>query len=126
MNSFLFLALVIGCSFLTGTFQSESIQWDKNTHDFGQIPQGPSAECKFEFVNTGEEAIIIENVKSSCGCVAPDWYKKPVMPGDTGWVGAMYSTASVGIFVKTITANYRIGDSRNQKTFYLKGEVVEN
>jgi hypothetical protein len=80
------------------------MQFEKELHDFGNVPEGTMATHEFKFKNTGNQPIIIANVQASCGCTTPDWTKTPVMPGKMGIIKAMYSSAGrPGVFNKTVT-----------------------
>jgi hypothetical protein len=62
------------------------------------------ATYEFKFKNTGNQPVLIANVQASCGCTTPDWTKTPVLPGKSGMVKAMYSSAGrPGVFNKTVT-----------------------
>ncbi|MGC9330653.1 MAG: DUF1573 domain-containing protein [Bacteroidales bacterium] len=82
-----------------------SISWDKTTHNFGTFKEEAGKQtAKFTFKNTGGENLIITNVRSSCGCTAPDWTKEPVKPGESGYVTATYNPSNrPGKFNKSIT-----------------------
>ena len=54
------------------------ISFDKETHDFGVIPQGTPASYTFTVHNKGKAPLIITNASASCGCTTPDWTKKPL------------------------------------------------
>lgn len=84
-----------------------SISFDKTTHDFGTLIRGEKAEYKYEFTNTGNEPLIISNVRASCGCTAPSYSKDPVAPGEKGFIDVEYSATGSGDVSKnvTITAN---------------------
>jgi hypothetical protein len=59
------------------------ITFDKKVHDFGDINEGDVVETTFKFKNTGKTALIITNIKGSCGCTVPsDWKKEPIKPGE--------------------------------------------
>lgn len=75
-----------------------------DNHDFGNVPEGTVATYEFRFKNTGTQPLIISNVQASCGCTTPEWTKTPVLPGKSGVVKAMYSSAGrPGVFNKTVT-----------------------
>jgi len=69
------------------------IQFVKETYDFGNIyvGSGHDAIAEFKFVNSGNEPLVLTNVKTSCGCTSPFWQKDPVLPGDTGKVTLKYN-----------------------------------
>lgn len=60
-----------------------TLQFDKVEHDFGTIKQGDQVECVFKVTNTGNEPLIIEDAKGSCGCTVPDYPKDPIAKGET-------------------------------------------
>jgi len=82
-----------------------NISWDNDKHDFGEILEANGkATYKFEFTNTGNEPLVITNVRPSCGCTSSDYTKEPVMPGVKGYVSATYNPLRrPGKFSKTIT-----------------------
>lgn len=104
-TSLRFLAgLLLLCLSLTGARAQGVMTFEKELHDFGNVPEGTMATYEFKFKNTGNQPIIIAGVQASCGCTTPDWTKAPVLPGKMGVVKAMYSSAGrPGIFNKTIT-----------------------
>jgi len=67
-------------------------KFDEETHDFGTVPEGPKAECDFDFKNTGKEPIIIKEAHGSCGCTVPEWPHDPIMPKQHAKIHVTYST----------------------------------
>jgi len=69
------------------------IKFVKELFDFGNIyvGSGHDAVAEFKFINTGNEPLVLTNVKTSCGCTSPFWQKDPVLPGDTGKVTLKYN-----------------------------------
>lgn len=63
-----------------------------NTHDYGEVPEGPTAEYDFEFKNTGKKPIIITEAHGSCGCTVPKWPHEPILPGKKGTIHVTYNT----------------------------------
>ncbi len=79
------------------------IEFDKLTHEFGDIEYKGDGSCEFEFTNTGAEPLILSNVRSSCGCTVPDWPREPISPGEKGVIKVKYDTKRVGNFSKSIS-----------------------
>jgi len=100
------------------------IVFEKETHDFGKIKEedGP-VSYDFVFTNTGSQPLIIQNVRTSCGCTSPEWTKDPVLPGKKGFVRATYNPAGrPGPFNKSITV---ISNAENSSvTLFIKGDVI--
>ncbi|GAB3290922.1 DUF1573 domain-containing protein [Hymenobacter tenuis] len=99
------------------------LTFDKELHDFGNVPEGTMATHEFRFKNTGNQPVIIANVQASCGCTTPDWTKTPVLPGKTGMVKAVYnSSGRPGIFNKTVTVTSNASTPSSVLT--IKGNVL--
>ncbi|SFD16399.1 DUF1573 domain-containing protein [Algibacter pectinivorans] len=79
------------------------IEFKAETIDYGTIEKGADGVRVFEFTNTGDEPLIISNVKSSCGCTVPSKPDGPIMPGKTGEIKVKYDTNRVNPIRKTIT-----------------------
>jgi hypothetical protein len=76
------------------------------THmDMGQIAQGNKVTRIFDFKNTGGSALILTDVRGSCGCtVSKNWPKHPIKPGETGSIEVVFdSEGRSGRQDKTIT-----------------------
>lgn len=81
------------------------IEFASTVHDYGDIQKGGDGNCEFTFTNTGNEPLILSNVRASCGCTTPSWTKAPVMPGKTGTIKVRYNTNNIGGFSKRVTVN---------------------
>jgi len=82
--------------------EDTGIRWDKTTHDFGNIEQGIAQTAEFVIRNSGNDPLIIKNVKSSCGCTAAHHDKGPILPGESSVVTATYNAKRAGAFRKSI------------------------
>ncbi|SDX41181.1 DUF1573 domain-containing protein [Hymenobacter psychrophilus] len=99
------------------------LTFEGEQHDFGSIPEGVMAAHEFRFKNTGNQPIVIANVQASCGCTTPDWTKTPIMPGKSGMVKAVYSSAGrPGVFNKTVTVVSNA--STPSEVLTIKGNVL--
>ncbi len=66
--------------------------WLETRHDFGVIrEQDGQVSCIMRVVNTGDSALHLLRVRTSCGCTAVDFTRTPITPGDTGQVKVTYS-----------------------------------
>ena len=72
-------------------------------HNFGTMEQGSDVSYNFEFVNTGKNDLIINNVATSCGCTTPEWTHQPVPSKTRGSIKVKYDSNRIGNFSKTIT-----------------------
>lgn len=104
------------------SFNISSITWKSENIDLGEIPQNKPKSIDFEFKNNSKTAVIITNVKASCGCTATDYTKTPVQPGATAKVTATYNAAAKGAFTKTVTVTTNADETSKVLTF--KGTVI--
>ena len=74
------------------------IRFEKMEHQYGTIQKGGNGDCQFTFWNDGNEPLILQTVKASCGCTTPKYTQKPVMPGESGVIDVHYNTNNVGGF----------------------------
>jgi len=68
------------------------IVFDKMVHDFGTMTEGEEREYSFRFTNNGNEPLIIESAKGSCGCTVPMWPKDAIAPGGTGEIKVKFNS----------------------------------
>lgn len=69
-----------------------SFEWETIEHDFGTIKEGEKVSHIYKFKNTGEVPLIIESVRPSCGCTAPNWSKEPIPVGGEGTVEVVFDS----------------------------------
>ena len=93
-------------------------------HDYGTIQKGADGNCEFKFTNTGKEPLVVNDVKTSCGCTVPNWSKEPIMPGKTGVIKVNYTkTDMVGTISKQITV---FSNAKNGNiVLSIKGTVID-
>ena len=98
--------------------------FDSTTIDMGRIAQGAKVTRAYTFTNTGGAALLITDVRGSCGCtVGKEWPRTPVAPGAEGAISVTFdSEGRSGVQNKsvTVTANTQPPTT----VLYLKGEVM--
>ena len=67
-----------------------NIKFANDVKDFGEVKAQSENTYAFEFVNTGNEPLLIENAKGSCGCTVPDWPRDPIAPGAKGVIDVVF------------------------------------
>lgn len=111
MKNLFFAFSLLLCFAINGKAQdntastTDSIKFEKTTHDYGTIQQGADGNTEFKFTNKGNSPLILSNVHASCGCTVADWPKEPIQPGKSGVIKVKYNTARIGSFNKSITVN---------------------
>jgi outer membrane lipoprotein-sorting protein len=67
-------------------------KWESTEHDFGTMKEGDKVSYTYKFKNTGAVPLIIESVRPSCGCTAPNWTKVPIPVGGEGSVDVLFNS----------------------------------
>jgi len=120
----LLVALVFGA----GVYAQKGPQIEFKTEviDYGTVKKGEDNGIRvFEFTNTGDEPLIIKDVKSSCGCTVPQKPKEPIMPGKTGEIQVKYNM-NPGTINKTITVESNAVNKTDGKIpLRIKGTVLK-
>lgn len=102
--------------------QGVEIWFDEALHDYGEIKQDGDGAWTFRFKNIGKEAIVINRVRSTCGCTVPDWPREPIEPEGTGEITVEYNTAQAGTFLKSL---YVYSSAANSPVkIQIKGKVI--
>ena len=97
-------------------------KFKEETHDYGEVPEGPLAEVDFEFKNVGKKPIVINEAHGSCGCTVPKWPQEPIMPGKKGIIHVAYTTQGrQGPISKDVTINSNAQQS--PMVLHIKGYV---
>lgn len=131
-------SLVLVCLFMSSMMMAQTetsktsesknvsgiLSFDSETIDYGTIQQNADGVRIFKFTNTGEAPIVINNVKTSCGCTVPTYPKTAVLPGETSEISVKYATNRIGAFKKTITVISNASEAN--KILRIKGNVLKS
>lgn len=124
---FLGMMLLCGLSFASAqTPDGPAIQFDKTVHNFGTFSESsPKVTCVFNYTNTGNAPLIINQAVAACGCTVPEFTKKPVMPGEKGQIKVTYNGTGKfpGHFKKSITV--RTNAVVEVTRLYVEGDMEE-
>jgi hypothetical protein len=104
--------------------QKAAISFKEPHLDMGRIVQGSQVDHRFEFRNTGGSALVITDVRGSCGCtVSKEWPRFPIKPGEKGSISVTFdSEGRTGRQDKTVTVVANTNPPSTVLT--LTGEVV--
>lgn len=102
--------------------KGQEIWFGEYVHDYGELIKDSDGTWTFEFKNIGENAIVINRVKSTCGCTIPAWTHEPIEPGATGEITVEYNTALTGTFLKSLFVYSSAANSPVK--LQVKGKVV--
>ncbi len=121
----LFILLIFAPLVLSAQASGPMISFDMDTIDYGEVAKGSEGIRTFVFENTGDAPLMIEGVRSSCGCTIPKKPEKPIAPGEKGEITVRYDTNRIGVFRKTITVNTNVA-SASIIALKIKGNVLAN
>jgi len=103
--------------------QGPSMKFSNETIDYGTLKRNENGERAFEFINNGNQPLIITNATGSCGCTVPTFPKEPIMPGSKAVIGVKYDTNRIGAFTKTVTITTN-STTEPSKVLTIKGTIV--
>ena len=104
--------------------QSATLILEQTEYDFGRINEtNGRVSVVFKFKNTGQNPLVISNVRTSCGCVSAKWPKEPILQGKVGSITVTFNPVGrPGRFQKTITITSNA--TENTHRVCIKGEVI--
>jgi hypothetical protein len=124
MFAFVLLYFTISCSQVSRpdfeTVDGIALAFEETSYDYGKIAQGSDGTHNFVFHNTGTEPLLLNNVRSSCGCTIPEWPKEPIPAGKTGTIKVSYNTRITGSFSKSVTV---YSNAEKPVVLVIKGTV---
>ncbi|MBN1132882.1 MAG: DUF1573 domain-containing protein [Bacteroidales bacterium] len=101
----------------------KEIYFEEEFHDFGEIAENGNGTHAFIFKNLSDRAIVINRVRSTCGCTVSLWPAEPVEPGQQEEIVVQYNTELKGNFQKSI---YVYSTAANSPVrLQIKGRVIQ-
>jgi len=128
INSILFILAITVCGSATNTYgQNKAVMtFDTMQYDFGIVKVGAKAEHTFVFKNTGDQDIVINEVKTTFFCTASEWTKGAIAPGKKGKIDVSFDTeGKSGPYAKGINVYSTAGESNLIIFIEVEGVVVE-
>jgi hypothetical protein len=120
MKKCIFLLLLLP----TFALAAPKIVVDSATHQFGDIFEGVRVEHTFRFKNTGDEPLIIDRVRSACGCNAALLSATVIPPGGIGEVNATFDSSRFRGQISKSVSLYANDPTRPVTQFVLTGTVL--
>ncbi len=116
-------SLLLALSFAAISAQPKA-EWVANEHDFGVINENDGeATCTFTLVNAGDEPLMINNARATCGCTRPKYDKSAIAPGDSTIIEVSYDPIGrPGRFNKRVYIDTNTDPKRS--TLTISGVVI--
>lgn len=103
------------------------LEFENSRHDYGTIylDDMPDTKMAINFSNTGDEPLVLSNVRACCGTRVTQWPREPILPGDEGTINIEFRLAPRPQRIsRTVTVTYN-NTERPTQTFRITGQVVE-
>lgn len=98
------------------------VEWlTERDHDFQHLRQEHPKTFAFRFKNIDSQPIILQTVRTSCGCTAATWTETPILPGEIGQIEVEYDAYQRGEFRKKIRVFF--DRQRKPEILWIHGEV---
>lgn len=121
------LFVVISFTFATAQEKKGArLEYTKEKAELGQIAVEnlEPVKMEIEFVNEGDEPLVISNVRGCCGTRIKDYPRQPIMPGEKGIVNIEFRLAPRPHKISR-RVSIMSNDERGMKVFRIQGEVVD-
>jgi hypothetical protein len=88
----LFTVILFSMGMVVGQQGKPSITFAEKEYSFGTVRETDGFIIHdFTFTNEGKVPLIINDVKSTCGCTVPEWPHEPVLPGKSGKIRVSFN-----------------------------------
>jgi Protein of unknown function (DUF1573) len=102
----LFPAIVMGAT-------GPKIALDRNEHDFGDVQVGDVVRTHIRVSNKGDAALVIEEVRTSCGCTTAAGHAREVAPGQETDIAVSFDSVGLSQGRKTQTVFIHTNDAKS-------------
>jgi hypothetical protein len=103
--------------------QTQKVEWvSPKTHDFGEIQRGVPVKFDFKFKNIAGEPILIDAVRTTCGCTAASYPEIPIELNQTETISIEFNAKKAGFFSKKIKVFF--DGQHKPEILTIEGEVI--
>ncbi len=100
------------------------IVFEETEHDFGVVGQQQTVKHTFKFKNEGDATLVIENIKTTCGCTGTLLSKKEIPPGEEGDIEVSFSSGFSGGKKKKSIFVYSNDPRETESQLHITAKVV--
>ncbi|MBC7774173.1 MAG: DUF1573 domain-containing protein [Phycisphaerae bacterium] len=105
-----------------GYLKPPVVEWlTERDHDFQHLRQEHPKTFVFRFKNIDTQPILLQTVRTSCGCTAATWTETSIAAGATGEIEVEYDAYKRGEFKKKIRVFF--DRQRKPEILWIRGEV---
>ena len=101
------------------------IALDRSEHDFGDVQVGDVVQTRFRVINKGDAPLVIDEVRTTCGCAVAGSHAKEVPPGQDTEIAVSYDSVGLSPGRKTQSVLIHSNDRKNSVTkFQMFATVI--
>ena len=103
------------------------LKFENDRHDYGTVyvDELPDGELAINFSNSGDEPLLLSNVRACCGTRVTQWPREPILPGEEGTINIQFRLAPRAQRIsRSVTVTYN-NEERPTERFRITGQVVE-
>ena len=89
------------------------IALDRSEHDFGEVQVGDVVHTQLRVINKGDAALVIDEVRTTCGCAVAGSHAKEVPPGQEIEITVSYDSVGLSPGRKTQSVLIHTNDPKN-------------
>lgn len=106
-------------------YAKSGIKFDRLEYDFGSIQQASVVIAKFTFKNTGNSTLVIERIKTGCGCTSTLLSKKELNPGEQGSIEIAFDSEGYSGQVTRTVSVFTNDPANKEVKLKIKAYVIE-
>lgn len=120
------LAFVAACSPDKTVAVGEKTTMKINSvYDAKNVASGEVINAKFVVENTGDNPLLLGEVKGTCGCTIAEWSREPIPPGEKGFVKAQVNTHGFSYGPITKSVNITSNTVPSRTTVVVKANIIK-
>jgi len=122
MRTLSFISVVLFLS--THCIAQSKLVFTDSKKNFGFVKQGKVIEMKYEFINDGNQPLILSESKVECSCTEVILPKEPIMPKQKSFVLVKFNTLTV-FDRQDRTVEIQSNATNNPQKIRFKGVVLK-
>ncbi len=103
------------------------LTFEPSSHNYGTVyvDEMPNTNLDIRFSNTGNEPLVISNVRACCGTRVTSWPREPIMPGQADTISVDFRLAQRPQRIsRTVTVTYNNPEEPTIR-YRITGQIVE-